>query len=361
MLPINSGIVLLIGAVVITLCHQQCCSPSAVLVVEAFTATPISTSITSIQQRQTQINPFTSTSTSTSASIISMVGDDFGFSGGNIDNIGEEDNTTNNDETNQIRVEPGTHDELMYSLGVNLARQLGDIRPLVESGEELAQVAKGLLDTVVGRLNDDGQRLLLSKRGKELDQLILSRSNALREKLEVRGREMLQNMVQTDGVLHLETGVAVHVLEQGPDGPGQGAYPTAGSVVVIHYHGTLSDGTVFDSTLGGEPVKFPLAQVIPGWRDGVLNMHQGETAMIGIPPEQAYGDEGTPDGRIPGGSTLFFKLQLVDILSGGVGGSPSLLGADGQELGGGSGYGNSGYGNSGGGGSGLIGADGQPM
>jgi len=343
---INSGIVLLIGAVVITLCHQ-CCSPSAVLV-EAFT----STSTASIQQ-QTRISPFTSTSTSTTT-IVAMVGDDFGFSGGNIGNNGEQQDN-NNDETNQIRVEPDTHDELMYSLGVNLARQLGDIRPLVESGEELAQVAKGLLDTVVGRLDDDGQRLLLSKRGKELDQLILSRSNALREKLELRGRDMLQNMVQTEGVIHLDTGVAVHVLEHGPDGPGQGSYPTAGSVVVIHYHGTLSDGTVFDSTLGGEPVKFPLAQVIPGWRDGVLNMHQGETAMIGIPPEQAYGDDGTPDGRIPGGSTLFFKLQLVDILSGGVGGSPSLLGADGQELGGGGGYGN------GGGGSGLIGADGQPM
>ena len=76
----------------------------------------------------------------------------------------------------EIRVEPGTHDELMYALGVNLARQLGDIRPLVESGEELSQVAKGLLDTVVGRLNDDGQRLLLAKRGKELDELIVTRA-----------------------------------------------------------------------------------------------------------------------------------------------------------------------------------------
>ena len=78
--------------------------------------------------------------------------------------------------TNSVRVEPGTHDELMYALGVNLARQLGDIRPLVENGEELAQVAKGLLDTVVGRLNDDGQRLLLSNRGKELDELIMHRA-----------------------------------------------------------------------------------------------------------------------------------------------------------------------------------------
>ena len=185
------------------------------------------------------------------------------------------------------------------------------------------------------------------------DNLIYTNRNALREKLEARGREMLQNMAQTEGVVTLDTGVAVHVLEHGPDGPGQGARPTSGSVVMIHYHGTLSDGTVFDSTLGGEPVKFPLAQVIPGWRDGVLNMHQGETAMLGIPPEQAYGPEGTPDGRIPGGSTLFFKIQLVEILTGAVGGSPSLLGADGQALGAGGG--------DDGGWSGLIGADGQPM
>lgn len=264
-----------------------------------------------------------------------MVGGDFDLTGG--------------DETNEIRVEPDTHDELMYALGVNLARQLGDIRPLVESGEELAQVAKGLLDTVVGRLNDDGQRVLLSKRGKELDQLIVTRANALREKLEARGREMLSNMQETEGVIVLDSGVCVHVLEDGPEGSGQGSRPTAGSVVMIHYHGTLSDGTVFDSTLGGEPVKFPLAQVIPGWREGVMNMHQGETAMVGIPPEQAYGPEGTPDGRIPGGSTLFFKIQLVEVLSGAVGGSPTLLGADGQAY------------NSDGGGPGLIGPDGQPL
>lgn len=60
-------------------------------------------------------------------------------------------------------VEMGSHEELMYSLGVNLARQLGDIRPLVENSDELTHVAKGLLDTVIGRLDDEAQRKILSK------------------------------------------------------------------------------------------------------------------------------------------------------------------------------------------------------
>mmetsp|Transcript_134790 Transcript_134790/g.200567 ORF Transcript_134790/g.200567 Transcript_134790/m.200567 type:complete len:299 (+) Transcript_134790:65-961(+) len=247
-----------------------------------------------------------------------------------------------------VRVEPGSHDELMYTLGVNLARQLGDVRPLVENGDELAQVAKGLLDTVVGRLDDDGQRLLLAKRGKELDAIIVSRANALREKLEHRGREMLKNMSENEGVRILDTGVVLHVLDHGPEGQGEGVRPTKGSVVRIHYHGTLSDGTVFDSTLGGDPVNFPLAQVIPGWRDGVLAMHEGETAMLGIPPEQGYGPQGTPDGSVPGGSSLFFKIQLLKILSGGIGGGPMLVDAAGNSLGGG-------------GGGGLIGPDGKPL
>jgi len=156
-------------------------------------------------------------------------------------------------------------------------------------------------------------------------------SNALREKLEKRGREMLKNMSETEGVKVLDSGVIVHVLEHEQDGPGQGIRATKASTVSIHYHGTLADGTVFDSTLGGDPVKFPLAQVIPGWREGVLAMHEGETAMIGIPPEQGYGPQGTPDGRIPGGSTLFFKIQLLKVLSGEIGGS-GLVGSDGKSL-----------------------------
>jgi len=166
--------------------------------------------------------------------------------------------------------------------------------------------------------------------------------------LEEEGRRMLSQMEDTEGVIKLDTGVYVHVLEKNEGGQ----RPTRSSTVKVHYHGSLPDGTVFDTTLTSEPVTFPLAQVIPGWRDGLLKLREGETAMVGIPPEQAYGDEGTPDGRIPGGSTLFFKIQLLEVLSAGIGGSPTLFGADGKKL--------EKSGSSGGGG-GLIGADGKPL
>ena len=84
-------------------------------------------------------------------------------------------------------------------------------------------------------------------------------------------------------------------------------------------------------------------------------MREGETAMVGIPPEQAYGEEGTPDGRIPGGSTLFFKIQLLEVLSAGIGGTPSLLGADGKKLD------KKGNNDTTSRSSGLIGADGKPL
>jgi FKBP-type peptidyl-prolyl cis-trans isomerase FklB len=178
-----------------------------------------------------------------------------------------------------------THEELMYTLGVNLARQLGDIRPLVETGDELANVAKGILDTVVGRLSEDGQRQLLARRGQELNTLITDRAAAIKEKMAQEGRDMLQKMKEMADeadITVLPTGVVLHVLEYGPEGKGHGTRPTKASTVKIHYHGTLANGEVFDSTLiaapggGGvapEPVKLPLAGVIPGWRDGVLKMN----------------------------------------------------------------------------------------
>mmetsp|Transcript_27468 Transcript_27468/g.49982 ORF Transcript_27468/g.49982 Transcript_27468/m.49982 type:complete len:310 (-) Transcript_27468:954-1883(-) len=245
-------------------------------------------------------------------------------------------------------IEEGSHDELMYALGVNLARQLGDVRPLVENSDELTQLARGLLDTVVGKFDDESQRDLLSRRGEDLNNIIVSRANAIRQKIEDAGKAMLDEMSENPETATLECGVVIHPLEAGPDGFGKGTRPTAASTVKVHYHGTLPDGTVFDSSLGKDPVTFPLGGVIPGWREGLQKMGEGETAMLGVPPAMGYGEEGTPDGRIPGGAALFFKIQLIEVMSAGIGGGPKLLGVDGQEL-------------KKGGGGGLLGANGLPL
>jgi len=257
---------------------------------------------------------------------------------------------------NNAPTEPGSHEELMYTLGVNLARQLGDIRPLVDSGEELALVAKGLLDTVVGRLSEEGQITLLRARTLDLNNLITDRANKVRERIEAAGKNLLESMANTEGVETFPSGVCFQVLEHGPEGPGAGVQPTVASTIKIHYHGTLPDGTIFDSTRPGaaggaeaeKPVQLAVSPLIPGWKEALIKMHEGETAMVGIPSDMAYGEEGTPDGRIPGGAAIFFKVQLLEVLTAGVGGGPTLLGADGTKL-------------KKDGGSALLGADGKPL
>jgi len=143
------------------------------------------------------------------------------------------------------------------------------------------------------------------------------------------GESMLQTMSETEGVETLASGVRVHILEHGT----KGMRPTAASAVKVHYHGTLPDGTVFDSSLGEEePLKIAVGQLIPGFKEGVLKLHEGDTAMIGIPCKLAYGENGSGDDRVPGGASIFFKVQLIEVLSAGIGGEVSLLGADGKKF-----------------------------
>lgn len=181
----------------------------------------------------------------------------------------------------------GSQEELLYALGVNLARQLGDVRPLVESGDELAQLAQGVLDTLIGRLSEAGQADLLTRRGEDLKELVGRRAQKIQEGMAEAGRNMMQEMAKTEGATTLPSGVILHVLESSEST----VKATKASSVKIHYHGTLADGTVFDSTLGGEPVVLPLAGVIPGWREAVLKINEGETAMVrmlhSIPPPSA--------------------------------------------------------------------------
>ena len=95
--------------------------------------------------------------------------------------------------------------------------------------------------------------------------------------------------------------------------PGTGPSPSATDTVQVHYHGTLPDGRVFDSSVDrGQPASFPLDQVIPCWTEGVQRMRVGEKAKLVCPASLAYGDRGA-GGVIPPGSPLAFEVELLGI------------------------------------------------
>ncbi|MBR1516851.1 MAG: FKBP-type peptidyl-prolyl cis-trans isomerase [Bacteroidales bacterium] len=94
--------------------------------------------------------------------------------------------------------------------------------------------------------------------------------------------------------------------------PGNGKRPKAEDMVKVHYTGTLIDGRTFDSSIErGEPITFPLNQVIPGWSEGVQLMDEGSTYKLFIPYDLAYGEMGA--GIIPPGATIIFEVQLLEI------------------------------------------------
>lgn len=99
--------------------------------------------------------------------------------------------------------------------------------------------------------------------------------------------------------------------------PGTGGKPAAEDVVRVHYRGWLPDaddpsqGQEFDSSIGGEPVEFPLNRVIPGWTEGLQLVGEGGKIELEIPSDLGYGEGGTPDGTIPPGATLRFVVDLL--------------------------------------------------
>ena len=95
--------------------------------------------------------------------------------------------------------------------------------------------------------------------------------------------------------------------------PGTGISPTVDDVVRAHYHGTLADGTVFDSSVErGQPLELPLRRVIPCWQEGIPMMREGGKSRLTCPPGIAYGNRAV--GAIPAGSTLTFEVELIKVL-----------------------------------------------
>ena len=121
-----------------------------------------------------------------------------------------------------------------------------------------------------------------------------------------RALDYLAMAARAEGAIRTETGLVYTTLT-----PGTGPSPAATDTVTVHYHGTLPDGRVFDSSVDrGQPASFALDKVIPCWTEGVQRMRVGEKARLVCPAGLAYGDRGA-GGVIPPGSPLAFEVELL--------------------------------------------------
>ena len=193
-------------------------------------------------------------------------------------------------------------DKISYALGLSIGNNFQN------SGINNLQVedfVKGLKDVLGGaepEISYDEAKLVIN------DYFM----NLQKERLELNkkaGEEFLNINKGKAGVVTLPSGLQYQVLKQG-----EGAKPAASDKVKCHYHGTLINGTVFDSSVQrGEPAVFGVSQVIPGWVEALQLMPVGSKWRLFIPSDLAYGEHGAGDAIEPN-SALVFDVELLDIV-----------------------------------------------
>jgi len=193
-------------------------------------------------------------------------------------------------------------DKTLYALGILVGRSLG---PFNLTKAEMEIVKKGITDQVTNAK----PQVDVDTYGGKVDALARSRQAVVTEKEKVKSKEFLDKATKEKGAQALPSGLVFSELKAGT-----GAQPTTDDTVKVHYKGTLTNGTEFDSSYKrGQPAEFPLKGVIPCWTEGVAKMKVGGKAKLVCPSSIAYGDQGRPP-QIPGGATLVFEVELVDIV-----------------------------------------------
>jgi FKBP-type peptidyl-prolyl cis-trans isomerase len=191
-------------------------------------------------------------------------------------------------------------DKRLYALGVALGSNLEEFE-LTE--DELDVVAGGMRDAVGG----EEYKVDMAVYGPQIQTLAEERVAAAAATEREASIAFAEEQAGEPGAERTESGlIYIPVTE------GSGPSPAPTDTVRVHYHGTLRDGTVFDSSVErGEPISFPLDGVIECWTEGLQKMQVGGKAKLVCPAEIAYGDTG--QGPIPAGATLVFEVELLGI------------------------------------------------
>ncbi|MFM2126074.1 MAG: hypothetical protein RL328_2525 [Acidobacteriota bacterium] len=191
-------------------------------------------------------------------------------------------------------------EKTIYAVGLLMGRQLS---ALSLSPAELEIVKHALSDAA-----NNKPAVNLDEWGPKIDGMVQVRQVKLAGKTKEDGKAYQEKAAAESGAKRTQTGLVYKELTAG-----SGAQPTAQSTVKVNYKGALTNGTEFDSSYKrGQPAEFPLSGVIPCWTEGVQMMKVGGKAQLVCPSEIAYGDGGRPP-TIPGGATLVFEVELLEV------------------------------------------------
>ncbi len=206
--------------------------------------------------------------------------------------------------------------QINYKIGSDVGKYLNDSELDFDKDSFMTGLEDGLagrdlrltaeeLTKIRGVIQQKQQEVQKAKREKMMAELEVQKvENA------EKGAAFMKEKAMAKGIQSTESGMLYEVLKQG-SGP-KPASETA--TVVVHYTGTLIDGTKFDSSVDrGQPATFGLNQVIKGWTEGVQLMNTGSKYRFYIPPELAYGADARPGGPIGPNSTLIFDVELIEI------------------------------------------------
>jgi len=198
----------------------------------------------------------------------------------------------------------------LYFLGKAVSSK---IKQFDFSAEESKYVIMGFSEALAGTTSkvDDTY-------GAKLNEYLGKKQEAIVAKQKDSAKPFLEKMSKETGAEKLPSGVVYIPVKEGT-----GLMPKASDMVKVHYHGTFPDGKVFDSSVDrGTPAEFPLSGVIPCWTEGVQKIKVGGKAKLVCPSDTAYGDQGA-GGAIPGGATLVFDVELLEILKEPVASAPA--------------------------------------
>jgi len=190
----------------------------------------------------------------------------------------------------------------IYAIGLAVSNSLAQFGL---SPAELEIVKAGITDGVLNRT----RQVDLQAYGVKIQELQKARASVVAAVEQKSGQAILDKAAAEKGATKTASGLVIVPIK-----PGAGPSPTPTDRVKVHYHGTLADGSVFDSSVQrGEPATFPLNGVIPCWTEGLQLMKVGGKSRLVCPAALAYGDRGSPP-RIKPGATLTFEVELLEIL-----------------------------------------------